>query len=111
MIERATTIGARLLACITVAATKGRPQRDRRAWIRDIRSGLNSGLYAWRRDNVAALNTAARAAWAAHGRLYGPNPYAAGASCPSTTPSGPTHETSAQLPSHENEEGPVFPPG
>ena len=27
------------------------------AWLADTRSGLNSGLYAWRRDNVAALNT------------------------------------------------------
>ena len=42
------------------------------AWMADTCSGLNSGLYAWRRDNVAALNTAARAAWAADGHLNGP---------------------------------------
>jgi hypothetical protein len=42
------------------------------AWMADVCSGLNSGLYAWRRDNVAALNTLTRAAWAADGRLNGP---------------------------------------
>jgi hypothetical protein len=81
------------------------------AWMRDIRSDLNSGLYAWRRDNVAAFNTAARAAWAAHGHLNGPELLRGQRILSIDHPSGPTHETSAQLPSHENEEGPVFPPG
>ena len=34
-------------------------------WMQDIRSGLNSGLYAWRRDNVAALNRSPGTGWAA----------------------------------------------
>jgi hypothetical protein len=42
------------------------------AGMSDVCSGLDSGLYAWRRDNVAALNTAARTDWATDGRLNGP---------------------------------------
>ena len=58
---------------ITVASTRGDALNAMvNAWMADTCSGLNSGLYAWRRDNVAALNTAARTAWAADGRLNGP---------------------------------------
>ena len=58
---------------ITVASTRDDALNAMvNAWMSDTRSGLNSGLYAWRRDNVAALNTAARTAWAADGRLNGP---------------------------------------
>jgi len=42
------------------------------AWVADTQQGLDSGLYAWRRANVAALNTATRAAWAEAGGLTGP---------------------------------------
>ena len=58
---------------ITVASTRDDALNAMvNAWMADTCSGLNSGLYAWRRDNVAALNTAARTAWAADGRLNGP---------------------------------------
>jgi ATP-dependent exoDNAse (exonuclease V) alpha subunit len=58
---------------ITVAATRDDALNGMvHAWMSDSRSGLNSGLFAWRRDNVGALNTLARTAWAADGRLNGP---------------------------------------
>jgi ATP-dependent exoDNAse (exonuclease V) alpha subunit len=58
---------------ITVASTRHEALNGMvNAWMSDIRLGLNSGLYAWRRDNVAALNTLARTAWAADGHLNGP---------------------------------------
>jgi conjugative relaxase-like TrwC/TraI family protein len=57
---------------ITVASTRDNALNAMvDAWMGDVCSGLKSGLYAWRRDNVADLNTAARAAWAADGRLNG----------------------------------------
>jgi len=71
--------------------------------MRDICSGLNGGLYARRRDSVAALNTAAWAAWAAHGRLNGPElqtpragaPHAAGDRIVTLAPAaGGTHRIS-----------------
>ena len=44
---------------ITVASTRDDALNAMvNAWMSDTCSGLNSGLYAWRRDNVAALNTA-----------------------------------------------------
>jgi hypothetical protein len=58
---------------ITVASTRDDALNAMvNVWMTDTCSGLNSGLYAWRRDNVAALNTLARTAWAAEGRLNGP---------------------------------------
>ena len=43
-----------------------------RAWAADIAAGKDGLLLAYRRDNVAALNHAARQAWQALGRLNGP---------------------------------------
>jgi hypothetical protein len=55
------------------------------AWAADVAGGAGVGLYAWRRANVAELNTRARAWMAATRRLSGPemtsaggNPYRAG---------------------------------
>ena len=48
------------------------------AWLADTRAGLDTGLYAWRRANVAELNRRARAAWAADGHLTGPEVEAPG---------------------------------
>ncbi len=48
------------------------------AWHADTRQGLDAGLYAWRRANVAELNQRARAAWAADGHLSGPEVEAPG---------------------------------
>ena len=48
------------------------------AWLADTRAGLDTGLYAWRRANVAELNQRARAAWAADGHLAGPEVEAPG---------------------------------
>jgi hypothetical protein len=42
------------------------------AWAADIAAGHPTGLYAWRRANVAALNQQARAWMQATGRLSGP---------------------------------------
>ncbi len=42
------------------------------AWAADVAAGHDTGLYAWRRANVAALNQAARAWMEATGRLTGP---------------------------------------
>jgi conjugative relaxase-like TrwC/TraI family protein len=48
------------------------------AWATDAASGEKVGLYAWRRANVAELNTRARAWMAATGRLSGPEVACAG---------------------------------
>jgi hypothetical protein len=42
------------------------------AWAADVAAGHQTGLYAWRRANVAALNQRARAWMEATGRLAGP---------------------------------------
>ncbi len=42
------------------------------AWAADIAAGQETGLYAWRRANVAELNRRARAWMEATGRLSGP---------------------------------------
>jgi conjugative relaxase-like TrwC/TraI family protein len=42
------------------------------AWAADVAAGQETGLYAWRRANVAALNTEAREWMEASGRLSGP---------------------------------------
>ena len=42
------------------------------AWAADMAAGHQTGLYAWRRANVAALNQRARAWMEATGRLCGP---------------------------------------
>ena len=42
------------------------------AWAADIDAGRDTGLYAWRRANVAELNQRARAWMEASGRLSGP---------------------------------------
>jgi conjugative relaxase-like TrwC/TraI family protein len=42
------------------------------AWAADVAAGHQTGLYAWRRANVAALNQRARAWMEATGRLSGP---------------------------------------
>ena len=42
------------------------------AWMADTCSGLNTGLYAWRRANVAALNTSPGPPGPPTGRLNGP---------------------------------------
>jgi hypothetical protein len=42
------------------------------AWAADVAAGNQTGLYAWRRANVAALNQRARAWMEATGRLMGP---------------------------------------
>jgi conjugative relaxase-like TrwC/TraI family protein len=42
------------------------------AWAADVAAGRETGLYAWRRANVAALNQRARAWMDASGRLSGP---------------------------------------
>ena len=42
------------------------------AWAADVAAGHETGLYAWRRANVAALNQRARAWMDATGRLSGP---------------------------------------
>jgi ATP-dependent exoDNAse (exonuclease V) alpha subunit len=42
------------------------------AWAVDVAAGHHTGLYAWRRANVAALNQRARAWMDATGRLAGP---------------------------------------
>jgi hypothetical protein len=43
------------------------------AWADDVAAGHHTGLYAWRRANVAALNQRARAWMDATGRLAGPD--------------------------------------
>jgi hypothetical protein len=47
-------------------------QRTVDAWAVDTAAGRDTGLYAWRRANVAALNQRARAWMEATGRLSGP---------------------------------------
>jgi hypothetical protein len=47
-------------------------QRAVDAWAADVAAGHQTGLYAWRRANVAALNQRARAWMEATGRLAGP---------------------------------------
>src|SRR5262249_21910196 len=42
------------------------------AWAADVAAGHQTGLYAWRRANVAALNQRAREWMEATGRLSGP---------------------------------------
>ena len=42
------------------------------AWAADVAAGHETGLYAWRRANVAELNRRARAWMEASGRLSGP---------------------------------------
>lgn len=42
------------------------------AWAADVAAGQDTGLYAWRRANVAELNTLARQWMAENGRLSGP---------------------------------------
>ena len=42
------------------------------AWVTDVAAGHETGLYAWRRANVAELNRRARAWMEASGRLTGP---------------------------------------
>ena len=42
------------------------------AWAADVAGGHETGLYAWRRANVAELNRRARALMEASGRLTGP---------------------------------------
>ena len=42
------------------------------AWAADVAAGHGTGLYAWRRANVAELNRRARACMEASGRLAGP---------------------------------------
>jgi hypothetical protein len=48
------------------------------AWAGDVVDGGTVGLYAWRRANVAELNTRARSWMAASGRLSGPEVVCAG---------------------------------
>ena len=47
-------------------------------WAADVADGKQAVLLAWRRDNVADLNRAARQRWAAAGRLSGPEVTSAG---------------------------------
>jgi hypothetical protein len=47
-------------------------QKAVNAWAADVAAGHQTGLYAWRRANVAALNQRARAWMEATGRLSGP---------------------------------------
>ena len=42
------------------------------AWADDVAAGRETGLYAWRRANVAELNALARRWMADSGRLSGP---------------------------------------
>ena len=42
------------------------------AWAKDVAEGKETAMLAWRRANVAALNSRARAAMAEAGRLWGP---------------------------------------
>jgi hypothetical protein len=41
-------------------------------WAADVAHGAEAAMYAWRRANVAELNSRGRAAWEALGRLSGP---------------------------------------
>jgi conjugative relaxase-like TrwC/TraI family protein len=41
-------------------------------WAADVSQGAEAAMYAWRRANVAELNSRGRAAWEALGRLGGP---------------------------------------
>jgi hypothetical protein len=54
------------------------------AWAVDLAAGYETGLYAWRRANVAALNQRAREWMNATGRLTGPELV-----CPAAAASGP----------------------
>jgi hypothetical protein len=49
-----------------------------RAWAKDVDAGRDSLLLAYRRENVEALNAAARQLWERAGRLTGPELVAAG---------------------------------
>ncbi len=58
-----------------VHAVPGRDEAVRSAvvaWAADVEAGVDTGLYAWRRANVAELNTLARRWMAESGRLSGP---------------------------------------
>ena len=48
------------------------------AWATDVATGKDTGLYAWRRANVAELNRRARAWMEETGRLCGPELVSAG---------------------------------
>lgn len=48
------------------------------AWSADVAAGHDTGLYAWRRANVAELNGLARSWMESTGRLSGPEPVCAG---------------------------------
>jgi conjugative relaxase-like TrwC/TraI family protein len=54
------------------------PDRDRalaqmvNSWAADVAAGRDAAMYAWRRANVAALNSRARTVMAAAGKLTGP---------------------------------------
>ncbi len=41
-------------------------------WAADVAQGAEAAMHAWRRANVAELNSRGRAAWEALGRLSGP---------------------------------------
>jgi hypothetical protein len=63
------------------------------AWSADVAAGHDTGLYAWRRANVAELNGLARNWMESSGRLYGPelvcpggNTYRAGDQVVALTP-------------------------
>ena len=64
-----------------VRRARPRPRRQDRddalqaavdAWAADVAAGRDTGLYAWRRANVAELNLRARAWMEDSGRLFGP---------------------------------------
>jgi hypothetical protein len=46
------------------------------AWAADVPAGKETGLYAWRRANVAEVNTLARQ-WMAESGRQGPDPVSA----------------------------------
>ena len=77
---------------ITVASTRDDALNAMvNAWMADTRSGLNSGLYAWRRDNVAALNTSPGPPGPRTGASTAPNSKRpAGAATPPATASSPS---------------------
>jgi hypothetical protein len=56
----------------TAADRDGALQEAVDAWAADVEAGHHTGLYAWRRANVAALNQRARQWMDATGRLCGP---------------------------------------
>jgi conjugative relaxase-like TrwC/TraI family protein len=67
------------------------------AWAADVAAGKDVGLYAWRRANVAELNTAARAWMDQSGRLTGPEII-----CPGGAAYRAGDQVMALAPDHDN---------